>query len=602
MTDIDSDSEEAPKLFDAKLTRRLMHYVRTYKRFVVFSVFVLLAMALAITFLPVLIKTAIDSFLAVGSDVLSADERFAGLVKIGIVYLAVSAFGFSLRYGESYLMAWVGQNVVRDLRSDIFAKILRMPFRFFNRTPVGTLLTRVTSDVEAMQKFVTEGLVGLIADLFMILGVTGFMIYLSPRLVLTLFLVLPVLVAVLTYVNYRLRKAHRDVRLRQSLLNAYLQETITGMTTIQLFNREGYALDRFDELSSRFRRGGLEAVRWFSYYFPTLEVLGAFSIALVLIVGGHSILNNTGVTIGTLVAFLAYTRDFFRPFEDLSEKSSVLQQAMASSERIFSLLDLPETITDPETPANITSFKGDVQFDGVWFAYNKKEWVLRDVSLNISRGQSVALVGATGAGKTSIISLISRFYDVQQGAVRVDGHDVRDLKKADLRRRIGVVLQDPFIFSGSIASNIDLHNPDLSREEVIQAARYVNAHNFIERLPDGYDTILSERGSTLSTGQKQLLALARALVQNPDILLILDEATANVDTETEMLIQDAMGKLMHGRTSIVIAHRLSTIRHVDRIYVMRHGEVVESGSHTELVREGGYYKRLYDLLSHSTHQ
>jgi ATP-binding cassette subfamily B protein len=460
-------------------------------------------------------------------------------------------------------------------------------------------MTRVGSDVEAMQRLLTDGLIGLAADVFTIIGILGYMIYLSPRLALILVVLFPVLLGILVFLNSRVRAAHREVRKRTSALNSFLQEMITGMLTIQLFNREERTRGRFAEYNQRLRDALLRSVKWFSYSFPATEILNAATLSLVLSIGGISLIRgDEALTLGILIAYLAYLRDFFRPLEDLSEKSNLLQSAMASSERVFALLDTPEEIVDPADPAPLEKFRGEVELDRVWFAYNDENWVLKDVSVRIRPGESVAIVGATGAGKSSIISLISRFYDIQRGAVKVDGRNVRDYRQSDLRRRIGIVLQDPFVFSASIADNIGLFNPSLTRDQIVAAAEYVNAHTFIQARPGGYDAMLRERGAGLSTGQKQLLALARAIAQDPDILLILDEATASVDTETEWLIQDALKKLMKGRTSIIIAHRLSTIRHVDRILVMRHGEIVEQGSHAALMAANGYYQRLYELLSH----
>ncbi len=593
------EQEIQGKLFDWGLTRRLLAYVRKYRAVLGLAVVIILLMSLVNSFMPVLLKMAIDDYLLAGEGGLSADARVSGLTRVGLFYIGLSALAFLFRYVQSYLMAWTAERIIYDMRADIYAKILRLPLRYMDRNPVGRLMTRVTSDVDAMQKMVTDGLVGLIADLFSLFAIMGFMLYLSPRLAVTLFAIFPLLFAVMAWINRHTRRAHRQVRYRQSALNAYLQEMITGMLTIQMFNRERHVTERFDERNDSLRKGWIEAVRWVSFFFPSMEVLNALSIALVLGVGGAAILaGSDAVTIGVVVAFLAYIRDFFRPLEDLSEKSTVFQTAMASSERIFGLMDEPEDVLDPEQPVSIEQFRGAVEFDGVSFAYLEEDWVLRDLSFQIAPGESVAIVGATGAGKTSIISLISRFYDVQKGAVKVDDRDVRAYRQVDLRRRIGVVIQDPFIFSGSIASNIGMHNPDVTREQIVQSARYVNAHRFIESLPEGYDTRVQERGITLSTGQKQLLALARALVQNPDILLILDEATANVDTESEQLIQEALKRLMKGRTSIIIAHRLSTIRGVDRIIVMRNGRKIEEGSHAELIRQEGYYRRLYELLAH----
>jgi ATP-binding cassette, subfamily B, multidrug efflux pump len=594
-----SEEEIQGTLFDPRLTRRLLGYARRYRGHLAIAIVIIIFMALVSSYMPVLLKQAIDQFLTPGSAVRSAAERVDGLTQIGLIYLGLAALGFALRYVQSYLMAWVGERIIFDMRADIYSKIMHLPLRFLDRNPVGRLMTRVTSDVDAMQRLVTDGLVGLVADLFALFAIMGFMLYLSPLLALTLFALFPVLFGVMFWINHNTRIAHRLVRRRQSALNSYLQEMITGMMTVQMFNREPLVCQRFDQRNDELRQGWMETVRWVSYFFPAMEILNAVSVALILSVGGWAIVTGSEtVTIGVMVAFLAYIRDFFRPLEDLSEKSTVFQSAMASSERIFRLMDEPRDVEDPAEPLSLTQFRGAVEFDRVQFAYVDQDWVLRDVSFRIEQGESIAIVGATGAGKTSIISLISRFYDVQHGAVKVDGEDVRAYRQVDLRRRIGTVIQDPFIFSGTIAENIGMHNPAVDRAQIEEAARYVNAHRFIAALPQGYDTPVMERGVTLSTGQKQLLALARALVQNPDILLILDEATANVDTESEQLIQEALKRVMRGRTSIVIAHRLSTIRGVDRILVMRHGEKIEEGSHEQLIAHEGYYRRLYELLRH----
>ncbi len=594
-----AEIEHEGKLFDHTLTRRILAYAKPYLWPMGWAATIILVMALIHSYMPILIKTAIDEYLIPTSSSKDADARLSGLTGVGFTYLVLAAIAFSLRYLQSYLMAWTAERIIFDMRSDIYAKILRLPLRFMDRNPVGRLMTRVTSDVDAMQKMVSDGLVGLVADLFALIAIMGFMLYLSPTLAVTLFAVFPVLFGIMTWININTRRAHRQVRAKQSSLNAYLQEMITGMLTIQLFSRERDVSDRFDHRNSDLRNSWFESVRWVSYFFPSMEVLNALSVALVLAVGGVAVVQGSDtITIGVMVAFLAYIRDFFRPLEDLSDKSTVFQSAMASAERIFGLMDQDEEVREPEHPVPIEQFRGHVEFQSVWFAYSKEEWVLRDVTFDIHPGESVAIVGATGAGKTSIISLINRFYDVQRGAVRVDGHDVREYSQYALRRRIGVVIQDPFIFSGSIADNIRMNNPAITRAQVEESARYVNAHRFIEALPDGYDALVQERGITLSTGQKQLLALARALVQDPDILLILDEATANVDTESEQLIQDALKKVMRGRTSILIAHRLSTIRGVDRIMVMRQGELIEQGTHRQLIGHEGYYRRLYELLAH----
>jgi ATP-binding cassette subfamily B multidrug efflux pump len=593
------EPEMAGKLFDAQIVRRLLVFVRPYRAWMLVALVLLMAMSLTTNYLPLVIQRVVDQYLAPGLG-LSIDVRMAGVVRMSGLALGVLAIAFVLRFAQGYLMTWVGQRIIFDLRAHIFDKILRLPLKFFDRFPIGRLMTRVTTDVESMQRFLTDGLVGLCADLFTLFGVIGYMFYLNPRLAMIVAVLTPLLLAILTFINLRIRGAHRLVRRRQAALNAFVQEMINGMATIQLFNREPYARKRYDRHNGELRNAFVQSIHWFSYFFPSMEVMQGLTLGLVIVFGGIGYLSgDVGLREGTLVAFFMYVRDFFRPLEDLSDKSNILQSAMASSERVFLLLDTPEDVQDPAQPAEPGPFRGEVAFDKVWFAYDQENWVLKDIGFTIRPGESVAIVGATGAGKTSITSLIARFYDVQRGSVRVDGVDVRDLRQADLRRRIGVVMQDPFVFSGTILDNIRLHNPEVGEERVREAARYVNAHRFIEERPGAYQSEVMERGGRLSTGQKQLLALARAIAQNPDILLILDEATANVDTETEQLIQDALRKLMKGRTSIIIAHRLSTIRHVDRILVMRHGEIVEQGSHENLIRQDGYYKKLYELLAHS---
>jgi ATP-binding cassette subfamily B protein len=445
----------------------------------------------------------------------------------------------------------------------------------------------------------TDGVVGLIADVGMVVGLLVYMFSINWRLALITLTVMPVLFLTLNLLRRRIRDAYRAVRLRTSRSNAYLAESLGGMRTIQLFNREARNQRSFDRINLGLLDAYAEQIRWFSLFWPTVNILAAVSTAMILYYAALEIvgpgLSNT-VTIGVLVAYIQFSNMFFRPLQDLSDKFNIMQAAMASSERIFGLIDTPEKIANRPDAAHFeTTFQGELAFDHVHFAYDAEDWVLRDVSFTIRPGESVAFVGHTGAGKTTIISLVSRFYDVQRGAVRIDGRDVRDYDQVELRRHVGIVLQDPFLFSGTVRSNITLGDDTIPQEQVEQAARFVNAHGFITRLPGGYDTPVRERGAGFSTGQKQLIAFARALVQNPDILLVLDEATANVDTETEELIQDALRKLMQGRTSIVIAHRLSTIQDVDRILVMRKGKLIEEGSHAELLKEDGYYRRLYEL-------
>ena len=478
---------------------------------------------------------------------------------------------------------------------------------FFDRTPVGRLITRITSDIDAIEMMIKDGVVGLVADIGLIIGLTVYMFSINWQLAVITLAVMPLLFLTLNVLRSRMRDAFRAVSLRRSKSNSYLSENLSGMRTVQLFNREVRNQAHYDQLNLSLLDARLEQVRWFSLFFPAVQFTGAISIALILfystsqILGvgllgaGSSGVGQSAVTIGVLTAFIQYSFMFFRPLQDLSDKFNIIQAAMASSERIFGLLDTPEVVRNSEDAQLFDGFKGEIEFDNVSFAYQNDEWVLHDLSFVIEPGQSVAFVGHTGAGKTTIISLVSRFYDVQRGAVKIDGKDVRDYDQNDLRKHVGIVLQDPFLFSGTVASNITLGNDAIAREQVIEAAKFVNAHEFIEELPQGYDTPVRERGAGFSTGQKQLIAFARALVQNPDILLVLDEATANIDTETEELIQDALEKLMQGRTSIIIAHRLSTIQDVDRIMVMRKGNLIEQGNHFELLAQDGYYRKLYEL-------
>ena len=593
-----TESDIPARLFDGRLLRRMIGYIRPYLWLMLGATAVVVPLTLLSSTLPLLVRDATDHYLIPTG--LDAGARWQGLLHIGRLYLLVGFGAFLLRFAQGYLLSWLAQKILFDMRADIFSKILRLPFRYFDRHPVGRLMTRVSSDVDAMQRLLTDGLIGLTTDLLMLVGTLGFMFWVNPRLALIMLALFPPLLVILFLLNTKVRSAHRAVRKQQSSLNSYLQESITGMTTVQLFNREEATRQRFAAQNGPLRDAFLRSVKWFSYAFPATEIMGALSTALVLGYGGYLILHGQDdLTIGELLAFLAYIRDFFRPLDDLSEKSNVLQAALASGERECGLMGKGEEIGDRGQLAATQTFRGDITFENVWLAYKEEDWVLRDLSFHITAGTSLAIVGATGAGKSSLISLIARFYDIQKGAVKVDGVDVRHYRQADLRHRIGIVLQDPFIFSGTIADNISLRTPGITREQVEAAARHVNAHIFITQRAGGYDAVLQERGAGLSTGQKQLLALARAIAQNPDILLILDEATASVDTETELLIQDALQKLMKERTSIIIAHRLSTIRHADHILVMRLGQVVEQGSHRALLDQDGYYKRLYELLSHA---
>ena len=477
------ESDIPGRLFDRRLIARMTRYVKPYLRRMLFAFALIVPMTLLMNYLPLLIKKAIDDYMMPTGD-LAMHERVNGLVAIAWTFLSIALVVFVLRFVHGYVMTWIGQRIIFDMRADIFAKIMRLPLRYFDKNPVGRLMTRVGSDVEAMQRLLTDGLIGLAADVFTIIGILGYMIYLSPKLALILIVLFPFLLGLLVFLNSKVRRAHREVRKRTSSLNSFLQEMITGMLTIQLFNREQHTRGRFADYNEKLRNALLYSIKWFSYSFPATEILNALTLTLVLGIGGIGILRgDESLTIGVLIAYLAYLRDFFRPLEDLSEKSNLLQSAMASAERVFSLLDVPEEIIDPASPAPLTAFRGEVELNKVWFAYNDEQWVLRDVSVRIAPGESIAIVGATGAGKSSIISLVSRFYEVQQGEVKVDGRNVKEYRQSDLRRRIGIVLQDPFVFSASIEDNIRLFNPAITREQVVAAAKYVNAHTSSKNAP-----------------------------------------------------------------------------------------------------------------------
>ena len=631
---LNEEGEAFKKSFDWDVTKRLLGYLRPYPKQVGAAALLVLLYSAIVPVLPFLIKFAIDTFIrpvaegegwlrdlvapALGSfytftangDPSAAllspealDLRLQGLVTVVLIYIGLTVVNFGLRYGYIYLVNWLGQHVIYDLRRAIFRKVQGLHMGFFDRTPVGRLITRITSDIEAIERMVTDGVVGLVADVGLLVGITIYMFVLNWQLAVITVAIMPPLFLTLNFLRARLRDAYRAVRVRLSRSNAYVAENLTGMPTVQLFNREARNQQKFDKINLSLLDAYIEQIRWFSLFFPTVQFVGALSTALILVYGATQILGtgvfgldaSQAVTIGVLFAFLQYSSQFFRPIQNLSDRFNTIQGAMASSERIFELLDTPEAVTNRPDPLEFGSFRGEVAFDNVWFAYQDEDWVLRDLTFTIKPGESVAFVGHTGAGKTTIISLVSRFYDVQRGEVRIDGKNVRDYDQVELRRHVGIVLQDPFLFSGTVRSNITLNDDSIPLERVVEAAKFVNAHGFISRLPEGYDTPVRERGAGFSTGQKQLIAFARALVQNPDILLVLDEATANVDTETEELIQDALEKLMQGRTSIIIAHRLSTIQNVDRIMVMRKGKLAEQGNHFELLEQGGYYRKLYEL-------
>jgi ATP-binding cassette subfamily B multidrug efflux pump len=589
------EDEILGKAYDARLMRRLLGYLRPYRGLVIVALMLLLGLSFADVAPPVIAKAIIDNAIAPAvNGEISADEGFARLAPLGIIYVAVLIASSLFRYGQNMLASYIGQNAMYDLRVGLFKHLEELSLTFFDRNPVGRLMTRITNDIDALTEMVTQGVVAIFGDIFVIGVIAIVLVILDWRLALVTFASVPVLVAMTAYFRRQMRESFRAIRIRLARVNAYLNENISGMAIIQLFTRERRSFEQFDELNTDLMDANRGQIRAMALFIPSVNFTRAGTSAAIFIAAGYWILGGQ-LTFGTLFAFWQLVERFFAPIQDLSEKYNIMQASMASSERVFRLMDTQPTIVDPPQPRQLEHVRGEVRFENVSFAYNDGDWVLRDVDFTISAGESVAIVGATGAGKTSIISLISRFYDVQKGRILLDGVDLRDLRQNDVRRHVGVVLQDPFIFAGTIASNIRLNNESISDEQVRSAAAFVNAAKFIERLPKSYETVVTERGSTLSVGQKQLLAFARAIAFNPEILLVLDEATSSVDTETERLIQDALAKLMVGRTSIIIAHRLSTIQNVDRIIVLHKGRVVEMGTHRDLLASRGVYHRLYEL-------
>ena len=589
------EDEILGKAYDARLVRRLWEFVRPYRKIFVFTL-ALIFLASGVDLLaPLITQIAIDRFIVpINTTSLSPTERANGVFGMAALYLLVLAAGFGLRYYQNFLLSVVGQRIMYDMRSKMFQHLQNLSLSFFDHNPVGRLMTRITNDVDALNDLFTSGAISLIGDIFSLAGIIIILLFENWLLALVVFVVIPPLLLVTAFFQRAMRDNFRAIRVRLARINANIAENISGTQIVQLFNREDRNFARFDILNLDYRRATLRSLFYFAIFFPVVSLFASVATALIIRVGGGQVIASA-LTLGALVAFLQYVDRFFLPLRDMADKYTVLQSAMASSERIFRVLDEPVTLRDPEQPQPLDHVRGEVELRDVWFAYNPGEWVLKGISFKILPGESVAFVGATGAGKTSLISLISRFYDIQRGEVLIDGYNVKDLAQADLRRHVGAVLQDPFIFSGTVASNIRLHEKSISDERIREAARFVNAAKFIERLPKGYDEPVLERGAGFSSGQRQLLAFARAIAFNPEILLILDEATSSVDTETEALIQDALEKLMRGRTSIIIAHRLSTIRNVDRIIVLHKGRIVEEGTHETLLERNGYYKRLYEL-------
>ena len=579
------DEDVVGKAYDGRLMRRLLGYLRPYSGQVLLALAAIIVHSVLQLAPPYLTKIAIDEHIATGD--------LAGLDTIAFQFLVVLVASFGLEYLQTWVMQLTGQRIMFDLRMQIYDHLQRLDLRFYDRNPVGRLMTRVTSDVDVLNDLFTAGVVAVFGDVFTLLGIMIVMLSMDWQLALTSFIVLPLIAVITQWFRRNVRESYRTVRLWVARINAFLQENLTGMATVQLFRREPRNAGRFDRINATHRNANVESIFYYAVFYPAIELVGATAASIIIWFGGLAVMNDA-LTLGVLVAFLQYSARFYRPISDMSEKFNVLQSAMASSERIFTLLDTPVAVTAPAAPVRPASHRGHLVFDHVWFAYNGEDWVLRDVSFEVQPGRRAALVGATGSGKTTIINLLLRFYDVQRGRILVDGVDIREIPLDELRARFALVLQDVHLFSGTVRSNIRLGRDAIAPEAVERAADAVRAGGFIRALPAGFASEVAERGGGFSTGQKQLLSFARALAFDRPVL-ILDEATSSVDTETELTIRDALGVLMEGRTTIAIAHRLSTIQDMDAILVLHKGALREHGTHQELLAARGIYYRLYQL-------
>jgi ATP-binding cassette, subfamily B, multidrug efflux pump len=594
------EEEVLGKAYDGRLMRRLLTYVRPYKLQVSIALVFLLGSASFQVVGPLLTQLAVDRYLApTGKPTHSLLNPFLsttpliGLAQLSLIYLLLVLGGACCEFGEQYLMQWVGQKAMFDLRKQLMAHLQRLDLAFFDHNPVGRLVTRLTTDVDALNELFSSGLLMILGDLLMLSFVVIAMLDLSPGMTGFLLAVMPLVVWVTVRFRRSVQESYRRIRVAIAKINSYLQEHVNGIAVLQLFNREARSRAEFDQINRDHMEAFKEAIVAYGWFYPVVEFLGMLALALLLAYGGFRI-RGGALTIGVLVAFFQYGMRFFRPIQDLSEKYNTLQAAMAASERVFKLVDTPVSIQSPVNPKPLPLASAAIEFDHVWFAYKDEDWVLQDVSFRIYPGETIAVVGHTGAGKTTLTSLLLRFYEVQRGAIRIGGVDIREFALEDLRRNFGVVLQDPHLFTGTIAENIRLGTEGITDELIADAAERVNLIDFVHTLPERFEQPVRERGSGYSTGQKQLINFARALAHNPRYL-ILDEATSSVDTETELRIRDALNRLVEGRTSIVIAHRLSTIQRADRILVMHKGKLRELGTHQELLALRGIYWKLYQL-------
>jgi ATP-binding cassette, subfamily B, multidrug efflux pump len=594
------EEEVLGKAYDSRLMRRLLAYTRPYRGTIAVSLIFLLASSVVQILGPLLTKLTVDRYLVPASHpvatpidrYLSADP-WIGIAQLSAVYLASILVGFFCDFGQTYLMQWTGQRAMFDLRRELMTHLQRLDISYFDRNPVGRLITRVTTDVDVLNELFASGLVTIIGDLLMLGFVIVAMFQLSPGMTGLLLAVLPFVVVVTVMFRRAVSMSYRRIRVAIARINSYLQEHVNGIAVLQLFNREDRSKQEFERINRDHMEAFKDSITAYGWFYPMVEFLSMLALAMLLAYGGFRV-RGGALSIGVVVAFFQYGMRFFRPIQDLSERYNILQGAMAASERIFKLLDTPVEINPPEMPVAVPAGPVEMEFDHVWFAYKDEDWVLRDVSFRIRAGETIAVVGHTGAGKTTLTNLLLRFYDVQRGAIRIGGVNIREMNLQELRRNFGIVLQDPYLFTGTLAGNIRLGTEGISDERTEEAAARVNLLEFIRSLPEGFEQPVRERGNGYSTGQKQLISFARALAHDPRFL-ILDEATSSVDTETEFQIRDALSNLVEGRTSIVIAHRLSTIQRADRIFVMHKGQLRESGTHQELLAHRGIYYKLYQL-------
>lgn len=573
------------KPIDSVIFKRLLSYFKPYKWYIVLAVSLTILISALAAVRPRLTPIAVDDMIV--------NKNLPGLQLIVIILFGTLVLQGIIQYAMAYLTSWIGQKIIYDLRKKIYKHTINLNLKFYDNNPIGRLVTRVTNDVEVLYEVFSSGLVTAFGDILTIVWILYFMFSLDFELTLFTLAVLPFLVYATSVFRKAVRNSYRKIRVLIANINTYIQEHITGISVVQIFGKEKRTVEEFEKINREHTEENKKSIMYYALFFPVVEFLGAAAVGVIIWYGGGQVLQNA-VSVGVIIAFVQYTEMFFRPIRDLAEKYNILQTAMASSERIFNLLDTANPVLDPDNPKPLESVKGNIQFKNVWFAYNDEDYVLKNVSFEFKEGEKVAFVGHTGAGKTTIINLINRFYDVNKGEIKIDGVNIKDINQKELRRNTGVVLQDVFLFSGDIRYNIDLGNKDITEEQINNAIDNVGLRKFIDELPGGLNHKVNERGTTFSVGQRQLISFARALAYNPRIL-VLDEATSSVDTETEILVQNAIKKLIEGRTSIIIAHRLSTIQSCDKIIVMHKGEVKEMGNHQELLNKKGLYYKLYQL-------